>query len=76
MQMNFKKKKKQLKAWEVQQFNVSFRMWRYTTTGSSLVVEKITVEHFNAHVKEASGSEPSVYLSDIHIHMNQNNFPC
>ena len=51
-------------------------MWRYTTTGSSLVVEKSTVEHFNAHVKEASGSEPSVYLSDIHIHMNQNNFSC
>lgn len=34
MQMNLKKNK-QLKAWEVQQFNVSFRMWRYTTTESS-----------------------------------------
>ena len=34
MQMSFKKNK-QLKAWGVQQFNVSFRMWRYTTTESS-----------------------------------------
>lgn len=53
------KKINSLKREEYSKFNDSFWMWKtwLVHNHGKLVMEKLTVEHFDDHVKEAPGSE-------------------